>query len=331
MNPSILKRFTSLIVFLSLALALASGMSVLAQDEIQNLRIARASTGKVQLKWDHLDGAAFYDVFYTKPSGRQVAAGNTNGTSFTVKGLRPDTEYEFRVFAHDGRNASVRGSTLKERVVYRYVPPPVTCPYLPPHVVVTGYKANTQCQVVDAGGVGQMEVIKRGFIGAVDIWNFVPILVEVCIRGHGWMVLLDAEYSPRMAMELAHSHAGGFTCSVIDRAGTVVLVATGPPHGTPHAHLPAQPQEQTQEQTQEQAIQPALPSFEPIPLSDCFIKLVETLRLRTTPGGETIGLVWLNSEVPASEINGYWYKIEFEGKTGYISRYHRKVLRGGCG
>ena len=74
-----------------------------------------------------------------------------------------------------------------------------------------------------------------------------------------------------------------------------------------------------------------LPTFNAIPLSDCLIKLVETLFLRADPAGEIIGLVWLNSEVPAFEINGFWYKVEFEGKTGYISRYHRKVLRGGCG
>ena len=74
-----------------------------------------------------------------------------------------------------------------------------------------------------------------------------------------------------------------------------------------------------------------LPTFETIPLVDCQIKLVETLFLRAEPAGEIIGLVWLNSEVPAFEINGYWYRVEFEGVTGYISRFHRKVLRGGCG
>ena len=80
----------------------------------------------------------------------------------------------------------------------------------------------------------------------------------------------------------------------------------------------------------------ALPTFDPIPLVDCQIKLVATLYLRAEPAGQIIGLVWLNSEressaMPAYEINGYWYKIEFEGVTGYISRYHREVLYGNCG
>ena len=45
----------------------------------------------------------------------------------------------------------------------------------------------------------------------------------------------------------------------------------------------------------------------------------------------SFGLVWLNSEVPAFEIKGYWYKVEFEGQIGYISRFYREVVRGGCG
>ena len=49
-----------------------------------------------------------------------------------------------------------------------------------------------------------------------------------------------------------------------------------------------------------------------------------------SPAGEIIGLVWLYSEVPVFETNGDWYKVEFEGKIGYISRNYRRVLRGGC-
>ena len=196
-----------------------------------------------------------------------------------------------------------------------YRPPDVTCPHLPPIVVVIGFIENTQCQMVDEGGIGRMEVIKRGVLAAVDVWNNMPEEVEVCFYDHGWLVFLDADYAPRMVMELEHTHPDDMTCGVIDRAGTVVLVDTAPP-----------PVAATQPTTGT-----TLPIFEAIPLSDCQIKLVDTLFLRAEPAGEIIGLVWMNTEVPAFEINGYWYKIEFEGKTGYISRYHRKVLRGGCG
>ncbi len=201
-----------------------------------------------------------------------------------------------------------------DEAALEYRPPDVTCPHLPDRVVVTGYVINTQCQMVGEVVIAwQPHLHERGFIDAVDVWSVMPAGgVEVCFHYHGWLVFLDAAYAPRMVTELAHFHRDGMTCGVINRAGTVVLLRQAPAPVT-------QPAEDN------------LPLFDAVPLSGCLIKLVETLFLRAEPGGEIIGLVWLNSEVSVSEINGYWYKVEFEGVTGYISRYHRKVLRGGCG
>ncbi len=195
-------------------------------------------------------------------------------------------------------------------------PPDVTCPHLPDRVDVSGYNGSTQCQMVDQAGIGRADLIQRGVIDAVDVWNFKTHDVDVCFRNEGWLVFLDAAYAPRMLMELESFERDGMTCGLINRPGTVALLATAA--------------------LVERDSAPTLPVFEPspfkpIPLVDCQIKLVETLFLRAEPAGEIIGLVWLNSEVPAFEINGFWYKTEFEGKTGYISRYHRRVLRGGCG
>ncbi len=196
-------------------------------------------------------------------------------------------------------------------------PPEVTCPQLPPdRAVVYDYVENTQCQMAGEVVIGVYpDLVARGIIDAVDVWSYVNGGVEVCFRNAGWLVFLDATYMQRMPMELEHYQRDGMTCGMIDRVGTVVLLESAAPAETPAA-----------------AESPAtLPTFDSIPLSDCQIKLEETLFLRAEPAGEIIGLVWLNSEVPAFEINGYWYQVEFEGKTGYISRYHRRVLRGGCG
>ncbi|MCY3779014.1 MAG: hypothetical protein OXG78_01775 [Chloroflexi bacterium] len=189
-----------------------------------------------------------------------------------------------------------------------YRPPDVTCPHLPPRVVVSGYAVNTQCQMVGEVVIGKTNLVQRGFIDAVDVWSYVNGGLEVCFRNDGWLVFLDATYLQRKVMELEHYHRDGMTCGQIDRIGTVVLLERAAA-----------------------TAENALPIFETIPLSDCLIKLVETLFLRAEPAGEIIGLVWLNSEVSAFEINGYWYKVEFEGATGYISRFYRRVLRGGCG
>ncbi len=196
-----------------------------------------------------------------------------------------------------------------------YRPPDVTCPHLPSRVVVTGYAVNSQCQMVGAVVIAEYPGLQaRGFIDAVDVWSYVNGGLEVCFRTDGWLVFLDATYIQRMATELEHTHRDGMTCGAIDRIGTVVLLES-PPASDQATQL----------------AQPTLPVFESVPLFDCQIKLVETLFLRAEPAGEIIGLVWLNSEVQAFEIKGFWYKVEFEGQTGYVSRYYRKVLRGGCG
>jgi len=200
------------------------------------------------------------------------------------------------------------------------IPTMVTCPYLPPSVVVFGYVEGTQCQTVGPAGVGNLEVIQRDFIDAVDIWSYVNGGIDVCFRSAGSLVFLNAAYAPRMVVELDAFERNGMICGKIDGPGTVVLVRSGAPVAPPDPPAPA-----TQPATN------TLPTFDAIPLNGCLIKLVETLFLRAEPAGEIIGLVWQYSEVPAFEINGYWYKIEFEGQTGFVSRYHRKVLRGGCG
>ena len=190
-----------------------------------------------------------------------------------------------------------------------YRPPDVTCPRLPDQVAVYGFSQSTQCQMVDESGIGRSDLIERGVLDAVDVWNHVPADgVEVCFRKSGSLVFLDATYIQRLLMNLESYTRDGMTCGVIDRIGTVVLLK--PAAG----EAPA-----------------ALPPFEPPLQTNCQIKLVETLFLRAAPAGKIIGLVWLNSEVPVFEISGYWYKVEFEGEVGYISRFYRKVLSGSCG
>ncbi len=209
------------------------------------------------------------------------------------------------------------GSPAKQKREAR--PQVVTCTALPPSVQVFGYVQGTACQMVSPAGVGNQQVIERGFINAVDVWSYVNGGIEICFRNTGWLVFLDAAYMPRMLMPLLSFERNGMTCGLIDRAGTVVLLRE--PMQLDQPIVPADPA-------------PAAPvetSSSSSPLDYCLIKLVETLFLRAAPGGKIIGLVWLNSEVPVFETNGDWYKIEFEGKTGYISRFYHKVLRGGCG
>ena len=195
--------------------------------------------------------------------------------------------------------------------------PSDSCYELPERVAVFGHVYGTECRMLRENGIGIWEVLDRGFIDAVDVWSYVNGGIEVCFHETGWLVFLDAAYAPRKIVDLESFERDGMTCGAIDGAGTVVLLEQAPPPDPAATPAPS--------------AEPSLPTFETIPLSDCLIKLVETLFLRAEPAGEIIGLVWQYSEVPAYEISGFWYKVEFEGQTGYISRYHRKVLRGGCG
>jgi len=317
-------------VFVSLAAMLLIGQAALAQANLEATDVGETS---VTLDWDDVPSAISYSVHRDGQS--LVYIPDVSQTSYTVTGLNPNTKYTFSVVwpgGHESIDVRTAGNTQKKRSSrgsrrteqpepetdqhQAPQPPPVTCPYLPSRVVVTGYVQNTQCQMVGAASVGRMDLIQRGFIDAVDIWAYVNGGLEVCFRRAGDLVFLDAAYAPRMVVELEAFQRDGMTCGAIDGPGTVVLLRSSEP-----ADLAAPPPPG----------EPTLPTIDAIPPNDCLIKLVETLFLRAEPAGEIIGLVWQFSEVPAFEISGYWYKIEFEGQFGYVSRYHRKVLRGGCG
>ncbi len=309
-------------IVLCLMFAMLATVSAQASERAWRLRVSHVSRSTITVKWERGSQSSEFNVYLKQEGEERVVFGTTNATSYRFRLLTPGETYTISV--HDGAARLTISVTTKRKLdveAPRHVDTPDTCRQLPPRIVVTGDMENTRCQVVDAAGVGRSELIERGVIDAVDVWNYVPEFVEVCFLNAGDMVLMDADYAPRMVMEMDTHQRDGMTCGMIDREGTVVLLEPAAPAAAPA----------TVEQPAAVAAPATLPTFDAIPLTDCQIKLVSTLYLRAEPAGEIIGLVWLNSEVPAFEINGYWYKIEFEGVTGYISRYHREVLHGNCG
>ena len=307
MNLPRIARFAITIFIVTLVAALGAIVPAQAQS---GLSVVEDTMTSITIAWTPAEYPTEYDIMVWQPGGGFDLVGRTSESEFTLYRLRPGKTYIIEVV---GIGQIIARTDSRKSKPADTQPPMMTCSRLPAGIVVKGYAFYTGCQVVDAVGVGLPSVIARGVVSAVDIWQVVPSGLEVCFKGDGWLVFLDADYSPRMAMDLAHDHHDDMTCGTIDHAGTVVLVATPAPAATPAP--PAN----------------TLPVFDAIPLDDCLIKLVDTLFLRAQPGGEVIGLVWLNSEVPVFEIKGYWYKVEFEGQVGYISRYYRTVVRGGCG
>ena len=317
MNEKAYRPFSRLrIVGLCLVALYLVAMSGLAQASNRNLWVTDTIHDSLTVSWRDVPGVVVYNILYRKlPNGFEDWAGATSGNSFTIKGLDPYTYYVIKVEFDGGAFGTTARTSEEERVIVpEWRPIPVTCPHLPPRVVVSGYVENTQCQMVGEVVVANTDLFQRGFIDAVDVWSYVNGGVEVCFRDAGTLVFLDATYLQRMLMDLESYKRDGMTCGAIDRIGTVLLLRSAAPAEAPTADETAA----------------TLPTIDAIPQSDCQIKLMETLFLRAELAGEIIGLVWLNSEVPVFEINGYWYKIEFEGKSGYISRHYRRVLCGGC-
>ncbi|MCY4021385.1 MAG: fibronectin type III domain-containing protein [Chloroflexi bacterium] len=327
MSERQLAKVFRIALFISIAAMLLGANVALAQTGPHiNLRVKDVRTTRVTIKWDPVYWDPDYAVHYREIDADELRyAGGTTGSTFKIKGLLPKTSYQIKVSFYDAVVRAEASATITVRTAAKSKEldaevtkaTPTTCPHLPSTVAVSGHSMLTQCRMVDQSAIGRTDVIARDVVAAVDIWSEVPNAIEVCFQNAGTLVFLDAAYTPRMLMPLLSYERNGMTCGRIDRAGTVVLL-----------HEPMQ---------LDQPIVPANPVptapvvASPIPLDNCLIKLVETLFLRAAPDGEIIGLVWLNSEVPAFEINGHWYKVEFEGKTGYISRYFREVVYGACG
>ena len=147
-------------------------------------------------------------------------------------------------------------------------PQVATCPLLPAHIEVFNASESTQCQQVDAAGVGNADVLAAGFRDAVDIWGWVPPDVRVCFRvAGGSFKFLDAATAPRAVSDTpAHGYLG-MTCATINRPGTVVLLP-GPPVPAPVTAPSAMPT--------------ANPSQA---LQNCMVRANYMLNLRDAPAG----------------------------------------------
>lgn len=80
------------------------------------------------------------------------------------------------------------------------------------------------CQTVDEIGIGNLEVIMQGVVRAVDVFGEFDSAVDVCLRGSGSLVFLDAVNAPRIPQPIGGNFGGAYTCTVITTEGTVVLV-----------------------------------------------------------------------------------------------------------
>ena len=182
-----------------------------------------------------------------------------------------------------------------------------TCLSLPSHISVSNITHLTQCQQVNAAGIGNAAVLDLGFRDGVDVWGWVLHDTQVCFEGNsGSFRFLDAATAPRAVSELPVVGRDGMICATINRAGTVALV-NGPPVPAPS---------------------PTPPVYQS--LSGCMVTTTFILNLRAAPAGDVIGAVPYNVTLTALERDDGWFKVDYHGAKGWISAAYVEPI-GTCG
>ena len=186
-------------------------------------------------------------------------------------------------------------------------PAAYTCEHLPENIIVkavAGTRSGIQCQAIDEAGVGRKSVIDEGIIAAVDIWGYVEPGVEVCLRGQGELIFLDAAYAPRRESTIAAYRERDLTCAAFNRAGLLVLVSSA-----------ASPLHNASQQD----------------LQNCTVQADGLLNIRDAPAGSAIlAFVSADTYFYAKSRTSDWFRIVYLGIDGWVSADHVTTM-GDCG
>ncbi len=184
--------------------------------------------------------------------------------------------------------------------------PQKTCPLLLPAIAVTDLTGATQCQRIDAEGVGIQSVIDRGIVDAVDVWSYVGAGTQVCFQASGSSFsFLDAATAPRTVRSLPLHIIDGKTCTFIDGHGSVVL----------HPGVPI--------------AQPVEAAGSPHSGGSCQAVTTDALNLRASANGEIMtGLAAGITLDVVAHADG-WVEVDFYGRSGWVSADYVR-LTGEC-
>jgi hypothetical protein len=206
---------------------------------------------------------------------------------------------------------------------------PIIRAQIPPGTVTNG---NVFCRVLAQSGqftggsppesVGHPQVLSLGVIHAVDVYALSggsPITrfnnsVLVCLQGSGSLVYMDATQAPRPPVILTNATSdGSYTCANIPNAGTLVLVQSG-------GNLPG---------VNTGGGGSGGPSQS---LSGCVVTPLMRLNLRSVPGldGRVLAIVPEGVALGASQRTRRWFRVSFEGRTGWIFAAYVST-NGACG
>ncbi len=215
-----------------------------------------------------------------------------------------------------------RGSKSDEDAILAEAPTPIsvkTCELLSDAdsgiVVLSpggGLERGTQCQQLDAAGIGIASIIEAGFSNAVDVWGNVRE-AQVCFEdASGSLLFLDAAAAPRTITPLQSTSVEGMICTVIDRPGSVVLIPSTTAESTTAEST-------TAESTTAESTTTVQVPIQAVQLESCKVTMNYILNLRDAPAGPNV-LDWIPylARLDASARTDEWFYVEWLGISGWV-------------
>ena len=170
-----------------------------------------------------------------------------------------------------------------------------------------GLERGTQCQQLDAAGIGIASIIEAGFSNAVDVWGNVRE-AQVCFEdASGSLLFLDAAAAPRTITPLQSISVEGMICAVINRPGSVVLIPSTTAEST------------TAESTTAESTTTVQVPIQAVQLENCKVTMNYILNLRDAPAGPKV-LAWIPYLVrlDVSARTDEWFFVEWLGISGWV-------------
>ncbi len=198
------------------------------------------------------------------------------------------------------------------------------------NVAQDGQLGNTYCHIIVRDGrivtslseIGIQSVIDLNILQAVDVAgllpNGVPVIpfdapVQICLRGSGEVLFLDAAASNRTVERLSAVEQNGSLCVLVTGSGTLVLVQKPSGQSAVPTALPTQPMSTL--------------------LANCRVTTINApLNLRAEPNSSATILVQLpyNLTLTATERVPGWYRLIYLDGQGWVSERYLSFA-GDCG
>jgi len=217
-----------------------------------------------------------------------------------------------------------------------------------PDDAVAGGAGVAGCRVIHDGSgfvlspavIGNLGVIRRGVLAAVDVFgisggnsvtNF-GTEVQLCLRGTGTMIFLNANTTPRLVSEMPaftrELEAGTYTCTFISSSGVAVLVngPAAPAFSEVQMAAPAGEGETTtvtnEDGTETVIAAPPAPSvMNSTPLTGCRVTTTAMVRLRGEPNtsSEIITRLPYQFSLQATARTDDWVQVIWQDRQGWVS------------